>query len=60
MEQWKKDFPKEYAQRAAIIPLQRFGDPEHDIGRALVALASADAHYITSATVTVDGGAYFL
>ena len=44
----------------AIIPLQRFGDPEHDIGRALVALASADAHYITSATVTVDGGAYFL
>ena len=31
-----------------------------DIGRALVALASANAHYITSATVTVDGGAYFL
>jgi len=27
---------------------------------ALVALASANAHYITSATVTVDGGAYFL
>ena len=60
LEQWKKDNPKEYEQRTAIIPLQRFGDPEHDIGRALVALASADAHYITSATVTVDGGAYFL
>ena len=60
LEQWKKDFPKEYEQRTAIIPLQRFGDPEHDIGRALVALASANAHYITSATVTVDGGAYFL
>ncbi|MEO8695665.1 MAG: SDR family oxidoreductase [Acidimicrobiales bacterium] len=60
LEQWKKDYPKEYAQRIAIIPLQRFGDPEDDIGRALVALASADAHYITSATVTVDGGAYFL
>jgi len=60
LEQWKKDNPKEYAQRTAIIPLQRFGDPEDDIGRALVALASADAHYITSATVTVDGGAYFL
>ena len=60
LEQWKKDFPQEYAQRTAIIPLQRFGDPEHDIGRALVALASANAHYITSATVTVDGGAYFL
>ena len=60
LEQWKKDYPKEYAQRVSIIPLQRFGDPEDDIGRALVALASANAHYITSATVTVDGGAYFL
>jgi 2-hydroxycyclohexanecarboxyl-CoA dehydrogenase len=60
LEQWKKDFPKEYEQRVSIIPLQRFGDPEDDIGRALVALASANAHYITSATVTVDGGAYFL
>jgi NAD(P)-dependent dehydrogenase (short-subunit alcohol dehydrogenase family) len=60
LEQWKKDFPEAYAQRVAIIPLQRFGDPEDDIGRALVALASPNAHYITSATVTVDGGAYFL
>ena len=60
LEQWKKEFPEAYAQRTAIIPLQRFGDPEDDIGRALVALASANAHYITSATVTVDGGAYFL
>ena len=60
LEEWKQKFPEAYAQRAGIIPLQRFGDPEDDIGRALVALASPDAHYITSATVTVDGGAYFL
>lgn len=60
LEEWKKDFPEAYAQRTSIIPLQRFGDPEDDIGRALVALASPNAHYITSATVTVDGGAYFL
>lgn len=57
---WKEQFPEAYKARAQVIPLQRFGDPEHDIGRALVALASPDAHYITSATVTVDGGAYFL
>jgi len=57
---WKEQFPDAYKARAQVIPLQRFGDPEHDIGRALVALASPDAHYITSATVTVDGGAYFL
>ena len=34
-----------------------FDDSSLDDQRAL---ASADAHYITSATVTVDGGAYFL
>lgn len=60
LEVWAKEFPDAYRQRTSIIPLQRFGDPENDIGRALVALASPDAHYITSATVTVDGGAYFL
>ena len=60
LEQWKQEFPEAYEKRTSIIPLQRFGDPEDDIGRALVALASPDAHYITSATVTVDGGAYFL
>jgi 2-hydroxycyclohexanecarboxyl-CoA dehydrogenase len=57
---WKEQYPEAYDKRAKVIPLQRFGDPELDIGRALVALASADAHYITGATVTVDGGAYFL
>jgi NAD(P)-dependent dehydrogenase (short-subunit alcohol dehydrogenase family) len=60
LDVWKEKYPEAYDKRAKVIPLQRFGDPETDIGRALVALASADAHYITGATVTVDGGAYFL
>lgn len=37
-------------------PLHRFGDPESDIGRAAVFLASADADYITGQTLMVDGG----
>jgi 2-hydroxycyclohexanecarboxyl-CoA dehydrogenase len=57
---WKETYPEAYEKRAKLIPLQHFGDPEHDIGRAVVLLASADAHYITGSTVTVDGGAYFL
>lgn len=37
-------------------PMHRFGDPESDIGRAAVFLASNDATYITGQTLMVDGG----
>jgi NAD(P)-dependent dehydrogenase (short-subunit alcohol dehydrogenase family) len=40
----------------ARTPLRRFGDPESDIGRAAVFLASDDASYITGQTLMVDGG----
>ncbi len=42
------------------IPLGRMGDPEHDIGRAVVYLASADAGYVTGTTLMVDGGFNYL
>ncbi|MCK8671344.1 SDR family oxidoreductase [Rhodococcus sp. HM1] len=37
-------------------PLGRFGDPESDIGRVAVFLASDDASYMTGQTLMVDGG----
>ncbi|SDE54176.1 SDR family NAD(P)-dependent oxidoreductase [Rhodococcus tukisamuensis] len=40
----------------AKTPLHRFGDPESDIGRVTVFLASADASYMTGQTLMVDGG----
>lgn len=40
----------------ARTPMRRFGDPESDIGRAAVFLASDDANYITGQTLMVDGG----
>lgn len=40
----------------AETPLHRFGDPESDIGRVAVFLASDDASYITGQTLMVDGG----
>ena len=40
----------------ARTPLRRFGDPEADIGRVAVFLASADARYMTGQTLMVDGG----
>ncbi|NLU83738.1 SDR family oxidoreductase [Rhodococcus sp. HNM0569] len=37
-------------------PMHRLGDPEHDIGRVAVFLASDDASYMTGQTLMVDGG----
>jgi NAD(P)-dependent dehydrogenase (short-subunit alcohol dehydrogenase family) len=60
LERWAKDRPDEAAARERAIPLQRFGDAEHDIGRVAVFLASADAAYVTGQTIVVDGGVHQL
>jgi 3-oxoacyl-[acyl-carrier protein] reductase len=39
-----------------MIPVGRMGDPEDDIAPVAVFLASEDAHYVTGATIPVDGG----
>lgn len=36
--------------------MRRFGDPEADIGRVAVFLASEDARYMTGQTLMADGG----
>jgi NAD(P)-dependent dehydrogenase (short-subunit alcohol dehydrogenase family) len=42
------------------VALKRIGDCEADIGRAVVALVGPGMHYVTGATLPVDGGqAYF-
>lgn len=41
-------------------PARRFGDPEADIGRVAVFLASEDASYMTGQTMMVDGGSVML
>ena len=54
--QWAKDYPDAYAAMLAKNPMGRLGDPEKDIGRTAVFLASEDASYITGQTIMVDGG----
>lgn len=56
VEKWAEAFPEMYEASLANIPLGRWGEPEEDIGRVAVFLASEDARYITGQTIMVDGG----
>lgn len=56
IEHWGKENPESYKSILAKNPLGRLGDPEKDIGRTAVFLASEDASYITGQTMMVDGG----
>jgi NAD(P)-dependent dehydrogenase (short-subunit alcohol dehydrogenase family) len=60
LRRWAEENPEEAAEFVASIPMRRIGDPEADIGRAVVALVSSDLQYLTGATLPLDGGqAYF-
>lgn len=56
VEQWSKSAPELYEKMVNNIPLRRLGNPEQDIGRTAVFLASDDSNYITGQTIMVDGG----
>lgn len=57
---WTEANPEEAAEFVESIPMRRIGDPEADIGRAVVALVGSDLRYLTGATLPLDGGqAYF-
>jgi 2-hydroxycyclohexanecarboxyl-CoA dehydrogenase len=49
--------PERFERMLKGIPLGRVGDPEDDIGRAVVALAGSDLDYMTGQTVMLTGGA---
>ncbi|MFD1780620.1 SDR family NAD(P)-dependent oxidoreductase [Fredinandcohnia salidurans] len=56
VQQWRESAPDMYEAMVNKIPLRRLGDPEQDIGRVAVFLASSDSDYITGQTFMVDGG----
>lgn len=56
-ESFRDNSPERFARMQARIPLGRVGDPEDDIGRAVVALASADLTYMSGQTLMLTGGA---
>lgn len=56
LEQWRDAYPDLFAKTIQGIPLGRFADPQQDIGRVCVFLASDDASYVTGETITLQGG----
>ena len=53
---WRENHPDLDKDLVASIPLGHMGDPEADIGRAVVFLASSDSDFVTGLTMMVDGG----
>lgn len=53
---FKEEYPDVYEQTIKGVPLQRFADPEMDIGKVCLFLASDDASFITGETISVQGG----
>jgi meso-butanediol dehydrogenase / (S,S)-butanediol dehydrogenase / diacetyl reductase len=56
LKMWIESRPEEAKAFFRTIPLRRIGDCENDIGRFVVMLVSADAGYLTGATIPLDGG----
>lgn len=56
MQEWSGNHPDLAKEMIRSIPLGHLGDPEADIGRAVVFLAGPDSDYITGLTMMVDGG----
>lgn len=56
LAKWKEEYPDVYEKTISSVPMGRFADPESDIGRVCVFLASEDAAFITGETISVMGG----
>jgi NAD(P)-dependent dehydrogenase (short-subunit alcohol dehydrogenase family) len=59
-EEWAAANPERFATVLRGIPLGRMGDPELDIGNAVVALVSDNLRYLTGATLMLEGGRVIL
>lgn len=56
LKKWREEYPDLYERTIQNIPLGRMADPEKDIGRIQVFLASEDASFISGETITAQGG----
>jgi len=60
LDKWRRRSPEEYEASLKSIPMGRIGDPELDIGRAVLALVGSDLRYLTGASIMLDGGSILI
>ena len=56
LEKFQQAYPEAFKANVHMPPMGYFGNPELDIGRACVALASPDFKYMSGETLTLEGG----
>ena len=57
---WVENCPEEAEAFIASIPMQRIGECEEDIGRAVARLCTADMAYLNGQSIALDGGQGFI
>ena len=56
LEEFQQNFPEAFEKNVPKTPMNRFADPELDIGRVCVQLSSPEFKYLTGETLTLQGG----
>ena len=56
LENFEKAYPEAFKANVKMPPMGHFGDPELEIGRVCVQLASPDFKYLSGETLTLEGG----
>jgi NAD(P)-dependent dehydrogenase (short-subunit alcohol dehydrogenase family) len=59
-ENYARNDPEAAARSAAVNPLKRIGDPEHDLGALILGLVTEEARFITGQTFDGSGGMLYL
>lgn len=57
---WVENCPEEAEEFIASIPMQRIGECEEDIGRAVARMCTADMAYMNGQSIALDGGQGFI
>ena len=56
LENFEKTYPEAFKENVKMPPAGHYGDPELEIGRVCVQLASPDFKYMNGETITLEGG----
>lgn len=56
LENFEQAYPEAFKANVKMPPMGHYGDPEEEIGRACVQLASPDFKFMSGETITLEGG----